>query len=68
MQKVHDICCIQDDSIRMAHIAKFRFNNVNVAKEFSATVVKAGLPKNMEGKLTMLLTQSLSNGFEIENF
>ncbi|MEG1511966.1 MAG: transglutaminase-like domain-containing protein [Bacteroidales bacterium] len=68
MQKVHDICCIQDDSIRMAHIAKFRFNNVNVAKEFSATVVKAGLPKNMEGKLTMLLTQSLSNGFEIEKF
>lgn len=68
VQKVHDVRCTLDDSLRLAYIATFRFSDVNQAKEFSASLVKDGLPAAMEGKLTELLSQTLSNGFEVEKF
>lgn len=68
VQKAHDVRCALDDSLRLAHMATFRFSDINQAKEFSASVVKAGLPATMEGKLTELLSQTLSNGFEVEKF
>lgn len=68
VQKAHDLKCAQDDSIRMAHIATFRFNQVEQANAFSAEMVKKGLPKNKEAKLAELLSQTLSNGFEVEKF
>ncbi|MEG0518880.1 MAG: transglutaminase-like domain-containing protein [Bacteroidales bacterium] len=68
VQKAHDVRCALDDSLRLAHIATFRFSDINQAKEVSASMVKAGLPAAMEGKLTELLSQTLSNGFEVEKF
>jgi len=68
VQKAHDIRCAEDDAIRLAHIAAFRFIDPAEAKKFSAEMVKAGLPKNMEAKLADLLVNTLSNGFEVEKF
>lgn len=68
VQKAHDAHCAADDSIRLAHIATFRFNDPAAAQAFSAEMVKKGLPKDMETRLANLLPQTLSAGFEVEKF
>ena len=68
VQRVHGIRCAEDDAIRFAHIASFRFKDAAEAKRFSAEMVKAGLNRDMEEELADLLVNTLSNGFEVEKF
>lgn len=68
VQKAHDLKCAQDDSIRMAHMARFRFNDPAEAEAFSAAQVKRGLTPTLKNTLTGLLSRTLSNGFEVEKF
>lgn len=68
VQKAHDLKCAQDDSIRMAHIARFRFDDPAEAEAFSTALVKRGLPQKMKSRVAGLLSRTLSNGFEVEKF
>lgn len=68
VQKVHDMRCALDDSVRMAHTATFRFNNPREVEKFTSRLVTKGLPASMMKTLTGILSQSLSGGSEIEKF
>ncbi|MBQ7018388.1 MAG: transglutaminase domain-containing protein [Bacteroidales bacterium] len=68
MQKEHDAKCAEDDSIRLAHTATFKFNSEEKASAFSKSMVDKGMSSKFEKDLTNLMMQTLSGGENVENF
>lgn len=66
--EAHALRCQADDSLRLAHIATFPFNDLEKAQATAATYTQKGLPQDLEATLSRLLHESLVNGPQLIAF